>query len=298
MTRFEITHTTRYDYGESVSQSLNLAYVLPRNTHRQSCTRSRVKVAPVTATSLEREDYFGNRAYEFAIEQSHRTLEVTAESVVDVRYTDQSPGLDFGNTCEQLRHLLRDGRDDETLLAREFSLGSPLISPDETLLKSLRAFAGPLFDGTRPFLSATRELTQKIFADFAYDQDFSEVSTPLSDVFEHRKGVCQDFAHLAIACLRSLGFPARYISGYLETQPAPGVKKLVGADASHAWFAVFAGDGWFEFDPTNDKLAGNQHIVTAWGRDYSDVTPLRGVVFGGSKENRLNVSVNVQRLPG
>jgi transglutaminase-like putative cysteine protease len=140
------------------------------------------------------------------------------------------------------------------------------------------------------------ELTQRIYNDFTYDPVFSDIATPVSDVFKHKRGVCQDFAHLAIACLRSLGYPARYVSGYLETLPAPGEQKLVGADASHAWFAVYSpGEGWYDFDPTNNQMVSMQHITTAWGRDYSDVTPLRGVIFGGGSGHKLDVSVDVQR---
>lgn len=142
-----------------------------------------------------------------------------------------------------------------------------------------------------------RELTSRIHQDFKYDPGFSTVATPLHEVLEHRRGVCQDFAHLAIGCLRSLGFAARYVSGYLETLPPPGQPKLVGSDASHAWFAVYSpGEGWFEFDPTNDNMPTEQHITTAQGRDYSDVTPLRGVIFDGGSQQQLEVSVDVTAL--
>src|SRR5690606_37616973 len=148
-----------------------------------------------------------------------------------------------------------------------------------------------------PFLSAVRALTQQIYQQFEYDPLFSDVTTPLLDVFKHKRGVCQDFAHLAIACIRANGFPARYVSGYLETLPPPGQEKLMGSDASHAWFAVYSpGEGWFEFDPTNDQMASHQHIVTAWERDYTDVPPLHGVIFSGGETHKLKVSVDVSRV--
>src|SRR5690606_1706689 len=148
-----------------------------------------------------------------------------------------------------------------------------------------------------PFLSAVRALTQQIYQQFEYDPLFSDVTTPLDEVFEHKRGVCQDFAHFAIACIRANGFPARSVSGYLETLPPPGMGQLVGSDASHAWVSGYSpGEGWFEFAPTNDQVAGNQHIVTAWGRDYSDVPPLRGVIFGGGASHKLTVAVDVKRM--
>lgn len=296
MTRFAITHTTRYDYAQQVSRCLNLAYMLPRNTERQACLHNQIIITPGTAVATERPDYFGNRAYEFAIEAPHDWLQITAKSTVDVNFNEAMPGLDFGNTCRQVLERLYNSADVETLFAREFTLPSPLINVKDDLRQLLANYAGPLFKHDRTFLSAVRELTQLIYNDFQYDPDFSDVSTPLADVFEHKRGVCQDFAHLAIGCLRTLGFPARYVSGYLETLAPPGQVKLVGVDASHAWFAVYSPDeGWYEFDPTNDILAGNQHIVTAWGRDYSDVPPLKGVVFGGGQQHRLHVSVHVER---
>ncbi len=291
---YRVTHRTRYDYEESVGQCHNVAFMMPRNTLRQTCLQADVIVEPQPVALTERRDYFGNRACHLAIEGQHRSLEVTARSLVDVREGDSAGSqLDFGNTCRQVLGMLADERDSDTLLAREFVLPSPLIETGA----EIRDYAGAFFAADRPFLSAVRALTQSIFQEFRYDTTFSDVSTPVGEVLEHRRGVCQDFAHLAIACVRSAGFAARYVSGYLETLPPPGREKLVGSDASHAWFAVYSpGEGWFEFDPTNDQVAGHQHIVTAWGRDYADVSPLRGVVFGGGEKHRLRVSVDVSRV--
>lgn len=291
---YRVTHRTRYDYEEIVGQCHNVAFMMPRNTLRQTCLQADVLVEPQPVALTERRDYFGNRVCHFAIEGPHRSLEVTARSLVDVREGDSAGSqLDFGNTCAQVLGMLTEDRGGDTLLAREFVLPSPLVEDGA----EIRDYAGPFFAADRPFLSAVRALTQSIFQEFRYDTTFSDVSTPVGEVLEHRRGVCQDFAHLAIACVRSMGFAARYVSGYLETLPPPGREKLVGSDASHAWFAVYSpGEGWFEFDPTNDQVAGHQHIVTAWGRDYADVAPLRGVVFGGGEKHRLRVSVDVSRV--
>ncbi len=289
---YRVSHTTRYEYNRPVGSCHNFAYVLPRDTLRQNCRQVDLRVSPAVGQSHKRTDYFGNRVYHFSIDQSHSTLEVTANSLVDVQSDSMEDELDLGNTCGRVRQLLRESGDRDTLLAREFILPSPLVEHQQ----SLRDYAAPFMADDRPFLSAVRDLTQQIYQDFQYDPDFSDVTTPLSEVFRHRRGVCQDFAHLAIGCIRALGFPARYISGYLETLPPPGQQKLVGSDASHAWFGVYApGEGWFEFDPTNDRMAGNQHIVTAWGRDYADVPPLRGVIFGGGGGHKLSVAVDVNR---
>lgn len=291
--RYQIVHSTRYDYSAPVGQCLNMAYVMPRNTLRQTCIEARLAINPAPTTAVERRDYFGNRAYHFSIENEHKTLEVTAISVVEVLPNGFGMELDFGNTCAQVRAMLAGSLERDTLLAREFVLPSPLVD----MIDDLRAYGSQFFSDDKPFLSCVRELNQAIFREFDYDPLFSDVTTPLQEVFAHKKGVCQDFAHLAIACIRANGFPARYVSGYLETLPPPGQQKMVGSDASHAWFAVYSpGEGWFEFDPTNDKVADHQHIVTAWGRDYADVPPLRGVIFGGGEKHALSVAVDVSRV--
>jgi len=178
------------------------------------------------------------------------------------------------------------------LEARDFVLPSAFVPPDDAVWDYARASFPP----GRPLLEAVRDLTRRIHQEFRYDPGFTTIVTPLAEVLAHRRGVCQDFAHLQIACLRSLGLPARYVSGYLETLPPPGKAKLQGADASHAWVSVYDPEqGWTDFDPTNDQLVGEQHITTAWGRDYGDVTPLKGIIFGGG-EHTLEVAVDVERL--
>ncbi len=294
--KYQIRHVTRYDYASPVSQCYNRAHLLPRDTDTQTCLHTRVRIAPLPATAQQRIDYFGNSTYHFALEDPHTSLTIDVESEIEVleRPKFNAFDLDLGVTCAEARNLIRRGRTEEILLAKEYLLDSPMVRCSEELAEYARA----LFVDDRPLLSAARELTSKIFNEFTYDPEFTTVATPIGEVMEHKRGVCQDFAHLAIGCLRSLGYPARYVSGYLETLPPPGQEKLVGSDASHAWFALFSPtEGWFEFDPTNDNMPTEQHITTAWGRDYSDVTPLRGVIFDGGKTQKLHVAVDVTRIP-
>lgn len=293
--RYRVRHITQYTYEKPVSLGYNRAHLLPRDTARQRCISTEVRIKPLPTTASQRADYFGNNCYHFSLEDSHRSLSIDVVSEIEVEDTPQLNDfdLDLGVTCADALTALSAGQSPEVLEAREFLLASPMIQP----MDALAEFARPLFQPERPLLSATRALTEKIFTEFTYDPASTTVATPLSDVLAQKRGVCQDFAHLAIGCLRSLGFPARYISGYLETLPPPGQEKLIGADASHAWFAVFSpGEGWFAFDPTNNNMPSGQHIVTAEGRDYSDVTPLRGVIFDGGSWQKLKVSVDVSRL--
>jgi len=180
----------------------------------------------------------------------------------------------------------------EILDARQYVLDSPMV----TITPELADYAQSSFTANRALVDVVHDLMQRIYKDFTYDPAFTTIATPLSEVLSFRRGVCQDFAHLAIACLRAYGMAARYISGYVETLPEPGKPRLVGADASHAWFSVFIpGTGWLDFDPTNNTVPLDQHITLAWGRDYADVTPLKGIAFGGG-QHTLSVSVDVLRL--
>ena len=291
--RYRVRHSTRYQYALSVSNCYNVAYMLPRNTATQQVSGIDIQLSPVATTRNTRTDCYGNQFLQFSVERDHSQLEVTVTSQIQVKDIESNINLDFGNPCSYVKYLLENTKDIASITAREFMLGSPMVQPQQYLAD----YAAPFFSDDRPFLSAVMELTQRIHQDFIYDPNFSNIATPLADVFKHKRGVCQDFAHLAVGCLRSLGYPARYVSGYLETIPPVGEKKLIGADATHAWFAVYSpGEGWFEFDPTNSTVAGEQHITTAWGRDYSDVTPMKGVIFGGGHSPQLYVSVDVQRL--
>ncbi len=291
--RYRIRHSTRYRYQGVVKQCYSVAHLLPRDTPHQLCRTAQITLQPQPALASDRRDYFGNRSYHFSVQYPHEVLEITATSEVDVLGDRSSLALDFSASCAETRNILLAPKDESSLLAREFQLDSPLVPADPALLE----YAQESFADDRPFLSCVRELTERIFNDFAYDPHHTDVATPLSEVIKHRRGVCQDFAHFAIGCLRSLGYPARYVSGYLETQPPPGQEKLQGADASHAWFSVYSpAEGWCDFDPTNNLLASQQHITTAWGRDYADVTPMKGTILGGGAGHALEVEVDVTRL--
>jgi transglutaminase-like putative cysteine protease len=242
----------------------------------------------------EHMDYFGNHVSYFSIQQPHQTLTVTATSEIELYHGSGELALEADTPWDEVRRLLAEPSSDTARENRQFVLDSSLVPTGPELAE----YAAPSFPPGRPLLEAVRDLMARVHHEFIYDPGFSTVSTPLTEVLANRRGVCQDFAHLAIACLRSLGLAARYVSGYLETLPPPGQAKQRGADESHAWFSVFLPDvGWHDFDPTNNKVPLDQHIVTAWGRDYADVTPLKGVLFGGDPGHRPVVSVDMERLP-
>ena len=289
---YRIIHKTEYSYSGSVNLCYNEARLTPRSFVHQHCSDSQFVVDPEPRACRERRDFFGNTVYYFTIQQPHRELAVTVTSHVQVR--DKEMQLDFAEhlAWEEVRQWIRTDMDPEVLELRQYVLDSPMIPT----MPELRTYAEKSFSKERPLLEAVEELTARLYADFIYDPNFTTVATPLADVIQHRRGVCQDFAHLGIGCLRTLGLAARYVSGYIETTPPPDQEPLEGADASHAWLSVYLPQlGWVDFDPTNNQIPADQHITVAWGRDYSDVTPLKGVVFG-SGTHRLSVSVDCQRF--
>jgi len=291
--RYTITHRTLYQYSSGVALCHNEARLLPRETPWQLCRPSQIRIKPRPALSVERRDFFGNRVLYFAIQDVHWRLEVTVATevrVLDERPFDQSSP---SPPWEQARQMLREDPDPEIIEARLFGLDSPFV----VVRPAFRDYAEPSFPPGRPLLEAVADLNQRIYREFNYDPHFTTVATPLDEVLRERRGVCQDFAHLAIACLRALGLAARYVSGYLETLPPPGQPRLVGADASHAWLAVYVpGAGWAEFDPTNNCMPEEKHVTLAWGRDYGDVAPLQGVMTGGGSHS-LKVVVDVEPSP-
>jgi transglutaminase-like putative cysteine protease len=288
---YEVRHSTAYDYEHDVSLSHHVAHLTPRETTGQHCRQHRIEALPRITTSSSHVDHFGNLTNFLTVEGAHRRLEVIAWSRVEV--LQQAPLMpEAAPPWETVRD--RCGLDSATvqLEAAEFVFGSPLAP----CRADLAEYARPAFPAGRPILAGALDLCQRIHADFKFDQHATSVMTTVQEFFKTRRGVCQDFAHLTVACLRSLGLPARYVSGYLETLPPPGKPKLVGTDASHAWASVWCGDqGWSDVDPTNNLLPSERHITTAWGRDYADVAPLRGVLVGGGR-HKLTVSVDVQRL--
>ncbi len=289
---YEVTHRTEYDYESDVSDSYAQLHLLPRELPGQRCQSARVVVDPEPEDYRVRTDYFGNRVSFLAIHAPHRALSVTATSVVEV--DDRPDVARFGeHAWEQVRDLGRSAPADR-LEAAQFALDSPLVAASP----AFAGYAAASFPPGRALLDAVIELTHRIHADFTYQPGATSVSTPLEEAFAGREGVCQDFAHVGIACLRSIGLPARYVSGYLETDPPPGRPKLKGADGSHAWLSVLVPEvGWLDVDPTNDQFASSRYVVAAYGRDYSDVPPLSGVIYTEGKTKRLRVLVDVVAVP-
>ena len=290
---YAITHPTTYRYQSAVSVSHHLAHLQPRETELQRVLEFSLEVEPETAVVVPRRDYYGNSAAFLAVERPHRVLVVTARSRVQVS-APKLPAPESTVEWEAVRDVCSDGFVTGDREAGEFLFDSPLVATAPIYAE----YALESFVPKRPILVAVEDLTRRIFRDFKFDRRATTVATPVEEAFRKRRGVCQDFAHIAISCLRSLGLPARYVSGYIETLPPPGKPRLVGADASHAWFAFWCpGHGWIDADPTNNLLCADRHITVAWGRDFSDVSPLHGVVVGGG-EHRLSVGVDVANLDG
>jgi transglutaminase-like putative cysteine protease len=290
---YEVTHRTAYVYADDVAPSYSRLHLLPRDLPGQRCLRSRVVIDPEPETIRERTDFFGNRVAYVAIHERHRALTVTSTSVVEVG--ERALSLPAQRPWEEVRDGLRDPRAPEHVEAVQFLLDSPLLESGAAYAD----YAAPCFEPGADLLAGVTALCSRIHGDFAYVPGSTSVSTPLTQVFAERQGVCQDFAHAGIACLRSLGLAARYVSGYLATDAPPGRPKLVGADFSHAWLSVLVpGAGWLDVDPTNDQFVNDRYVVTAFGRDYSDVPPLHGVIFTEGATQSLQVTVDVVALPG
>jgi len=291
--KYRVTHSTEYGYSAPVALCRNEACLLPRDTLRQKCLASQLQIEPPPTDFRDRLDAFGNRVSHFSIQHPHDKLTVTAISEVEVVADPGQLAAANQSPWESVQKRLTSDRTPLTLDALPFLYDSPLAQRS----RQLEDYARPSFPAGRPLGDATKELMQRIYRDFTYEPGFTTISTPLTEVMATRRGVCQDFAHLGVACLRSIGLAARYVSGYIETLPPAGQERLVGADASHAWFSVFAADaGWIDFDPTNNQLSAEQHITVSWGRDFTDVSPLRGVALGGGK-HKVFVSVDVARTP-
>jgi transglutaminase-like putative cysteine protease len=286
---YHVVHRTEYRYESKVSSSYGELYLLPLDAPGQVCRSSLVRIEPQPHDYRERTDFYGNRAAYFAVLEPHTQLAVTAESVVDVTRPASLP-LAVDQPWEVVRDRLRLDPGDDAFDARGFVLDSPKV----VVTPAVAAYAAESFPAGRPLTEALTELTSRIHTDFAYAPGATSVRTTLTELLEDRKGVCQDFAHLAVGCLRSVGLAGRYVSGYLETVPPPGRPRLVGADVSHAWASVFVPDaGWVDLDPTNDRFVSNRYVTTACGRDYGDVSPVKGVIYTDSTKNELLVSVDV-----
>ncbi len=287
-TRYKISHTSVYKYHGTARYGRNLACLIPRTNGRQRRECHQLLITPAPIHYSERVDVFGNLVSHFAVEQHHSELRVNAVSEVTVLPDDAAPweaSLTVGQALAKLQEPVF-----QTLELLQYVAPSPALQPAS---ERLWRWAARSFKAHRPLREALQEFNSRLYEHFEYRPSSTDIDTTPNDAFDAGTGVCQDFTNVAIAALRRLGFPVAYISGYLETRPPPGKKKLVGADASHAWFSVFVPEyGWQDFDPTNNTRPAQQHIMVARGRDYTDVTPLKGIVFGGHTAT-LEVAVDV-----
>jgi len=286
--QIQIVHQTRYRYELAVAQSWQLAHLRPRQSSSQRLLSHALEITPHPDLVDERTDYFGNPVTAFAIHSPHEGLDVTARSQLDV-----GPSLpDSPAVMQPWRAAVLPPDARTAYEIAQFLVPSPQVP------RSRRAslYAARSFRSDTPFLVALQDFAARIHRDFAFDAGATTVTTPLAEVFEKRRGVCQDFAQLMIAGLRGIGVPARYVSGYILTNPPPGKPRLIGADASHAWVSAWcAGQGWIDIDPTNSRRVDQDFVTLGWGRDFSDVTPLRGVILGGG-EQELEARVTVSPL--
>jgi transglutaminase-like putative cysteine protease len=290
---YDITHDTTFDYAQPVSVSHQLLRLAPRESPRQKPLYSRLIVEPAPVMRNTRNDFFGNEITYLTVQVPHSRLTIRSASRVEVQPVDAAL-LNLGPSWEEVAAALDPPKSKAALDASQFAFASPYIDIDDDVY----TFARQAFQPHQPFLTAVMDLTAKIYREFVYEGGVTDVWTPVSEVLAKRRGVCQDFAHLEIAALRSLGLPARYMSGYLLTHPAEGKERLVGADASHAWIAVWCPDfGWVEFDPTNNLMPSDEHIALAWGRDYGDVSPTTGIIVGGGAHT-VAVGVSVESVTG
>jgi transglutaminase-like putative cysteine protease len=290
--RYRVTHRTTYSYDEDVTDSLGIAYLAPRELPWQHVVARDLVLDPPAADRTEDLDYYGNTATYFQVTTPHRVLDVLATCEVEADAPAYDPHA-LGVPWEQARPVARPDVPD-AWQAQDLALPSALVdSTDEA-----RAYAAESLRPGRPVGEAVSELVHRIHADFAYDRTATTVTTTVDDIFASRAGVCQDFAHLTLACLRSHGLAGRYVSGYLATTPPPGKERIVGADATHAWAAVWLpGGGWLAVDPTNDQWVNDRYVTVAWGRDYSDVPPVKGVIFTEARTSSLRVEVDVEPVP-
>jgi transglutaminase-like putative cysteine protease len=286
--QYDVRHTTTYSYTDPVAICQNQIHLTPRVTANQSCADFQLEITPEPVIRRCWTDTFGNEVWYISIEEPHHQFSVTARSVVGITpRTVPAPQTTPG--WEQVRDTLAAADSTDLRMASQFRFESPYIQ----FLPAASEYAAPCFVPGRPWLEAVLDLTARIHADFTYAPASTSVTTPTRDVLQRRCGVCQDFAHLQITCLRGLGLAARYVSGYLVTEPPAGKPRLVGADASHAWLSVFCPEfGWIDVDPTNNLLPQQRHVTVGWGRDYGDVCPIQGVFTGGGKHT-MSIAVDV-----
>ncbi|MFT6591442.1 MAG: transglutaminase-like putative cysteine protease [Rhodoferax sp.] len=296
--KLQVTHETRYDYLPAVETAQHMAYLQPISSTYQQLVSHALEISPTPTQIRQTPDVFGNTRYFFALQTPHTVLYVVAHSVVTTT-TYPLPLSRIG--WEQVRALFLYHSGSRFDSANEFVFASPFCP----LHTEFAAYASPSFPAGGSLLAGAQDLMRRIHTDFTYESQSTQINTPVLEALAQRKGVCQDFAHIMIACLRTLGLAARYVSGYLLTQPAPGTVKLKGSDASHAWVSVYvpdlpAGERWCDLDPTNNRAGwpapGEDYVTLATGRDFADVSPIRGVIHGGAS-HLLTVGVTVERVP-
>jgi transglutaminase-like putative cysteine protease len=290
--RYRIIHRTEYRYSDVVTSSYGRGFLTPRDLARQRCLHHELRIDPEPADRSTSRDGYGNISTYFHVTTAHSALSVTSASVVEV---DPVPPHEYSTgpaiaPWEDARPTGVAGA-----LATEFSLD---LQPPE-ITDAVREYAALSFAAGRPLVETLGDLSSRIYTDFTYRSGSTTVSTLVDEVVAAREGVCQDFARLAIACLRANGLAASYVSGYLATNAPPGKERMVGIDATHAWAAVWTpGDVWLAFDPTNDQMVDQRYIVVGWGRDYADIPPLRGIIYTDSKRSVIKVSVDVEPFEG
>ena len=284
--RYRVSHRTEYRYSDVVTSSYGRGHLTPRDSARQRCIVFDLDIDPAPADRSTSRDGYGNISSYFHVTERHRVLSVVGASVVEV---DPPPPDRYGSSAALLPWERARPEGLSGVLASEFSLD---LRPAE-ITDAVRDYAAASFAPDRPLVEVLRDLNARIFSDFTYKSGSTTVSTQVSQVLQAREGVCQDFARLAIACLRANGLAASYVSGYLATDPPPGKERMFGVDATHAWAAVWTGDGWLGLDPTNDQFVDERYLTVGWGRDYADIPPLRGIIYTDSEYSVIDVSVDV-----
>ncbi len=289
---YQVAHRTVYRYSDVVTSSYGRGFLIPRDSARQRCLSHELIIEPEAADSSTSRDVYGNISSYFHVTERHHRLSITSNSVVEV--DPPPPELYGGGSARAPWEIARPVGLDGAL-ATEFTLD---LQPPE-ITDELRAYAAPSFEPGRPLIEVLRDLTSRIYSEFAYRSGSTTVSTQVSEVLAAREGVCQDFARLAIACLRANGLAASYVSGYLATDPPPGKERMIGIDATHAWASVWTPQNqWLGLDPTNDQMVDERYIIVGFGRDYADVPPLRGIIYTDSESSVIDVAVDVAPYRG
>jgi transglutaminase-like putative cysteine protease len=293
VTTYRIEHSTTYTYDADVTGSYGLFHLRPRDLDWQTCIAHEVRIDPEPADLFRYTDVYGNTKSYFHVVKPHQQLKVTAINVVDVSKRQYDPDL-LAMPWERARPGMR-ADDPDSWRAMDFTFPSPLVD----VPPGVRSYAGASFPPGRPIGEAAIDLMHRVYADFTYKSGSTNIGTQVAELLEIRTGVCQDFTHVMVAGLRSLGLAGRYVSGYLATRPPPGKPRVVGADASHAWAGCWIpGAGWLYLDPTNNRPADESHATVAFGRDYGDVTPVKGVIFTEAKKSQMSVSVDMAPTAG